>query len=115
MSLDRNDVIAVYDRLLADHPHLTRKGKATAFTAINGNMFSFVGPDSEMCIRLSERDIEVYGQSHDARPVIRYNSVMKGYVAIPRELLEDKAGLADWFAKSVAFAQTLKPKATRKS
>ncbi len=114
MGFDRDTVVAVYDRLLARHPDLTRKGKATAYTAMNGNMFSFVGPDGEMCIRLSKEDIAAYGGDWDNAPVIRHNSVMNGYVAVSQALLDDEARLAGWFDRSVAFARTLKPKPTRK-
>ncbi len=112
--MDRDTVIAIYDRLIAVHDGLTRKGKANAYTAMNGNMFSFVGPDAEMCIRLSKDDIAAYGEVYANDPVIRYNSVMNGYVAVPDALLNDEPTLAEWFAKSVGFAQTLKPKPTKK-
>lgn len=112
--MDRDAVIAIYNRLIAAHEGLARKGKANAYTAMNGNMFSFVGPDGEMCIRLSKDDIAAYGVDYSNDPVIRYNSVMNGYVAVPVVLLHDEAALAGWFAKSVAFAGTLKPKPTKK-
>ncbi len=112
--MDRDAVIAIYDRLIAQHDGLVRKGKASAYTAMNGNMFSFVGPDGEMCIRLSKEGIAAYGADYPNDPVIRYNSVMNGYVAVPEALLRDEATLADWFAKSVIFAGTLKPKSTKK-
>jgi hypothetical protein len=114
MNFDRDTVIAMYDRILAAHPQLERKGKASAYTAMNGNMFSFVGPDGEMCIRLSKDDIAAFGAEYDASPVIRYNSVMNGYVAVSQELLDNEDALGAWFAKSVTFAATLKPKPTKK-
>ncbi len=40
---------------------------------------------------------------------------MKGYVAVPPALLADGEALAVWFAKSVAFAGTLKAKPLKKS
>lgn len=114
MSFDRSAVIAIYDRLLAGHPDLVRKGKTTAYTAVNGNMFSFVGPDGQMCLRLSKDDIVTFGAEWDASPVIRHNATMKGYVAVSPSLLAKEAELATWFARSVAFAQTLKAKPTTK-
>lgn len=112
--MDRDAVIAIYDRLISPYPDLTRKGKATAYTAVNGNMFSFVGPDGEVCIRLSKPDIADFGIDYANDPVIRYNSVMQGYVAVPENLLENEIALAEWFAKSVAFARDLKPKPSKK-
>ena len=114
MSFDRPIVIAIYDRLLAAHPDLIRKGKTTAYTALNGNMFSFVGPDGEMCLRLSQDDIAAFGMDWDASPVIRHKSIMNGYVAVSQSLLDDEATLAQWFAQSVRFAEGLKPKPTKK-
>lgn len=111
--MDRVSVLAVYDRLIAANG-LTRKGKATAYTSMNGNMFSFVGPDGELCFRLSKDDIAAFGEGHSNAPVIRHNSVMKDYVAVSAALLRDEAELAGWFAKSVQFARGLKPKPTRK-
>lgn len=112
MTTARPFVISVYDRLIAAHPDLQRKGKTTAYTAINGNMFSFVGPDGEMCLRLSPEDTAVFGETWDIAPVIRYKSVMRGYVAVSAALLRDEATLAQWFAKAVSHARTLKPKPT---
>ncbi|MEY1556618.1 hypothetical protein AB3Y40_13380 [Yoonia sp. R2331] len=112
--MDRDTVIAIYDRLIAAHPDLVRKGKTSAYTAMNGNMFSFVGPDCEMCLRMSKDDIADYGADWDASPVIRHNAVMNGYVAVSDALLADEVALAAWFSRSVAFAGTLKPKPTKK-
>jgi hypothetical protein len=112
--MDRDAVIAIYDRLIAKHEGLVRKGKANAYTAANGNMFSFVGPDAELCIRLSKDDIAAYGVDYANDPVIRYNSVMQGYVAVPEDLLMAEDTLSTWFAKSVGFANDLRPKLTKK-
>ncbi len=77
-------------------------------------MFSFVGPDAEMCIRLSQKDIAAYGDNNPNDPVIRYGSVMNGYVGIPDAPLLDEPQLVEWFAKSVGFDRGLKPKPTKK-
>jgi hypothetical protein len=112
--MKRDEVIAIYDGLIAGHPDLARKGKATAYTSMNGNMFSFVGPDAELCLRLSSDDIAAFGQVYDASPVVRYNSVMRGYVAVSQALLLNEAELSGWFSRAVAFARTLKPKPTKR-
>jgi hypothetical protein len=71
MGMGRAAVVETYDRLIAAHDGLVRKGEASAYTALNGNMFSFVGPDGEMCIRLSKADIDAYGTVYSNAPVIR--------------------------------------------
>ena len=112
--MTREDVLTIYDGLIAGHSDLRRKGKANAYTALNGNMFSFVGPDAELCIRLSKEDIARYGINFDASPVIRYGSVMNGYVAVSEALLRDPDELSLWFDRSVEFARALPVKATTK-
>ena len=93
--MDHKDVIAIYDRLIAQHDGVERKGKANAYTAVNGNMFSFVGPDAEMCLRLSKENVALFGETHDASNVIRHNAVMRGYVAVSDDLLANEAELSE--------------------
>lgn len=112
--MDHREVIAIYDRLIAQHDEVERKGKANAYTAINGNMFSFVGPDAEMCLRLSKENVALFGAEHDASPVIRHNAVMRGYVAVSKGLLRDEEELSLWFSRAVSDARALPAKPTKK-
>lgn len=109
-----SDILDRYAELVAPHAGIEIKGKANRYTAINGNMFSFVGPDGELCFRVDPRERAEFGASFDAAPVIRYNAVMKDYVAVGSDLLADRAALAHWFGRSVTYARGLKPKPTRK-
>ena len=106
------DAIAAYERLVATQPGIERKGAKLPYTSMNGNMFSFLGEDGALALRLSAVDratfIEVYGtRLHEA-----HGAVMKEYVTVPAALLADTSTLAPWFAASVAYANTLKPKPT---
>ena len=112
--MDRDALIALYDRLIAPHEGIVRKGKATAYTAVNGNMFSFVDPEGGFCIRLSEADRTDWAKDWPDDPVLQYGSVMRGYVAVPEALLADEGALAGWFSRSVQGARALKPKPTRR-
>ena len=113
--MTRDDVIEIYDRLIAAHPDLKRKGAKSAYTALNGNMFSFVDAAGLLAIRLSKEDKADYNATHDPDPVIQYNATMNGYVKVTPALLANEAALADWFAKSVDFGRNLPPKPTRKT
>lgn len=113
MTKNRDEIIAIYDRLIAAFPTLKRKGKATAYTAINGNMFTFVDAGG-MNLRISKEDIVEYGRAYSADPVVRHNRVMNGYIAVSNELLSDEVELKQWFARAVTFAETLKSKPVKK-
>lgn len=90
------------------------KGAKNPYTSRNGHMFSFLGPDGTMALRMSEDDREEFLASFESGPVIQYGSVMRGYVSIPAELLEKTDELRSWFDKSHDWIGTLEPKATKK-
>lgn len=103
-----------YEALIAALPGIERKGKKNPYTAINGNMFSFLASDGTICIRLSDADRKVFAETYDALPVVQYGAVMKGYVAVPDALLADPHGLSTYSEKSVTYARSLKPKPAKR-
>jgi hypothetical protein len=54
--MDRKPVseeqIEAYDRLLATHPDIERKGKNLLYTSVNGHMFTLFSTDAKLGIRL---------------------------------------------------------------
>jgi hypothetical protein len=112
--MERREKLAKYHDLVAGFEDLAIKGKASAYTALNGNMFSFLSPDGLWAFRLSDQDRKAYESAFGPSEVIQYNSVMRGYVEIRDALAEDADALKDWFARSLANARTLKPKPTKK-
>jgi len=110
----RDDVLKIYDRLIAGTTGFERKGKTTPYTSINGNMCSFVDPDGQLCLRFSDRDLAAFQERFAAPPVLQYGRVMKGYAAVPEALLNDEPALAGWFERMVANARALKPKPTKR-
>lgn len=85
------------------------RGARSPYTSRNGHMFSFLDRDGTMALRLSDRLREEFGTRYPTEPVIRYGSVMRGYVSVPCEL-EDVGALADWFDRSFEWIGTLDPK-----
>ncbi len=114
MPIDREAVLEIYDRLIAAHAGLSRKGAKMPYTAMNGNMFTFVDPDGVMALRFSDADLDAFRAAFDVGEVRQYGAVMRGYAPVPEALFADPAALAAWFARSVANAKTLKPKPTKK-
>ena len=89
------------------------KGAKNPYTSRNGHMFSFLDADGSMALRLSDELGEEFLGTYDSGPVISYGSVMRGYVSVPDELLQDTAKLVAWFDKAYEWIGTLKPKPTK--
>lgn len=92
---------------------LTVKGK-TGYTSLNGHMFSFVGKDGTVAIRLSPEDKKAYELEHKTGDVIQYNAVMRGYVPISEDQLRDTEFCSELLSKSRDYIATLKPKPSKK-
>ncbi|MGI9657564.1 MAG: hypothetical protein ACR2OD_01550 [Gaiellaceae bacterium] len=90
------------------------KGAKNPYTSRNGHMFSFLDVDGCMALRLSEELGGEFLDRYDSGPVIQYGSVMRGYVSVPGDLLENTAEIREWFDKSYDWIGTLKPKPTKK-
>lgn len=107
--------VALYEKLLAGHPEIERKGADNPYTALNGNMFSLLlSPEGRMALRLPEGEREKFVKKYKTKLFEAYGAVMKEYVAVPDALLKKTKELAKYFDVSYAYAQTLKPKATKK-
>ncbi len=103
-----------YEALVATHPDVDRKGAKNPYTSRNGHMFSFLGPDGTMALRLPDDRYEAFLSTYESGPVESYGAGMKGYVAVPDDLLADTEALKPWFDASHEWIGTLKPKPTRK-
>ena len=86
------------------------KGAKNPYTSRNGHMFSFLDPDGQMAIRLSDELADDFLSTYESGPVVQYGSVMRGYVSIPDDLLTDTDELVSWFEKSYEWIGTLEPK-----
>jgi hypothetical protein len=90
------------------------KGAKNPYTSCNGHMFSFLDPEGNTALRLSDEMREEFLAVYDSGPVMQYGSVMRGYLAVPDELLRNTDELAAWFRRSYDWIGTLEPKPTRK-
>ncbi len=111
------DRLELYRRLLESVPGVAEKSNfGSAYTAVNGNMYSMISKHGVVGIRLPEPDrsafIEKYGsdlfRGDPAWPPA------KEYVAVPDEVLDRTDELAPYLERSLAYALTLKPKATKR-
>lgn len=90
------------------------KGAKNPYTSRNGHMYSFLGVDGAMALRLSDELADDFVSTHESGPVIQYGSVMRGYVSVPDDLLSAPNALGPWFGKACEWIGTLEPKATTK-
>lgn len=109
------DKLALYRQLIDTHPDIELKGgKKLPYTSINGHMYTQLTKAGKVGLRLGKAEFDAFIAKYDAQPLRNYGAVMKGYVEVPDELLEDTEQLKPYLAMSYEYAQTLKPKPTKK-
>ena len=113
-NLQSPETIALYDKLIATHPEIERKGAANPYTSLNGNMFTMLSPSGVMALRLPEDEREKFLKKHNGKLFEAYGVVMKEYVAVPDALLCNTKMLQKYLGLSYEYAKTLKPKPTTK-
>ncbi|MEO1257344.1 MAG: hypothetical protein AAFZ15_01055 [Bacteroidota bacterium] len=106
--------IAAYDRLLATHSQIERKGKNMLYTSVNGHMFTVFSTDAKLGIRLSKEDRQAFLEKYGTTLLASYGAVMREYVTVPDDLLENTEELSPYLAKSYDYVTSLKPKPTTK-
>jgi len=106
--------LAAYRRLLANFPDVELKGATIPYTAINGNMFSYLHPDGAMALRLAPADREAFLATYGTTLFHAYGIIQKEYVTVPVGLFDDTDQLRPHFQASFDYVRTLKPKATKK-
>src|SRR6202790_291965 len=109
-NLQSAGTIALYDKLIATHPEIERKGAANPYTSLNGNMFTMLSPSGVMALRLPEDEREKFLKKHKTKLFEAYGAVMKEYVAVPDELLRNTKVLHKYLGLSYEYAKILKPK-----
>ena len=114
-NLQSPQTIALYDKLIATHPAIDRKGAANPYPAINGNMFTMLSPSGVLALRLPEDERDKFIAKHKTKLFEAYGAVMKEYAAVPEALLANTKVMEKYLAISFEYAKTLKPKATTKT
>jgi hypothetical protein len=106
--------VDLYDKLIAIHPEIERKGAANPYTSLNGHMFTLLHDSRRLAIRLPEDQREEFLKKHTTTLFEAYGAIMKEYVAVPDTLLKNTKELQKYLELSYAYVKTLKPKATKK-
>ncbi len=91
------------------------KGATMPYTSVNGNMYSFLDKRGVMAIRLGSNDCETFLSEFAAKPYVHETgTVLREYVTAPASLLNDPNKAAAWLGKGFSYANTLKPKPSKK-
>ena len=108
------ELLSLYDELIATIPELARKGKMNPYTSLNGHMFSFLDKEGKLSIRLSTEEQAAFIKKHKAELSIQHGAVMRGYVVVPDKLMRKVKELSAYFKLSYDFTASLKPKPSKK-
>lgn len=105
----------LYSQLVASVPGVEMKGATMPYTAIHGNMYSMISSSGEVALRLPSPEREAFLAKYKTRLQTEHGIVREEYVLVPATLLAKSREIAPYFALSVTYARTLKPKPTTKS
>ena len=105
--------LELYDKVVELHPNIERKGKTMPYTSFNGHMFSIMDKEGNLGLRLSKSDRKEFIQNFNSKLMIQYGVVMKEYVVITQNLLENTAKLFKFLQMSFEYVSELKPKPTK--
>jgi hypothetical protein len=79
--------LSLYERLIATHPQITRKGAAYAYTSHNGHMFPLLSPWGVLGLRLPKGERDDFLKKFGTVLFESHGAVMKEYVTVPPILL----------------------------
>lgn len=113
-NLPPEDKIELYDQLIATNPEIERKGVSNPYTSENGYMFTHLSKTGSMGLRLSKDDREAFLEKYNTSLYESYGAIMKEFVTVPGELLENTGDLKPYLELSYAYTKSLKPKSTKK-
>jgi TfoX/Sxy family transcriptional regulator of competence genes len=106
--------LELYEKLIATHPEIERKGVSMPYTSVNGHMFSHLSKDGSLGIRLPKDVREAFLEIHSTTLFVQHGAVMKEYVTVPDELLSQTEILKKYLEISYDYVKSLKPKPTKK-
>lgn len=102
--------LEIYDRLVSQCPRFERKGKTMPYTSANGHMFSLMNKSGELGIRFSKEVQEGYMKTMPTTLFKSYGAIMRGYILIPDDVLQDDERMITLLNESYEYVMTLPPK-----
>jgi hypothetical protein len=102
--------LELYDKLLATHPEIDRKGDVHPYTSLNGHMFTYLDQTGTLGLRLPKEEVEAFLKKYKTTLFESYGVVKKDYVTVPDSLLKNTKELKQYLNLSFEHVKTLKPK-----
>jgi len=112
--LNRDEKIAIYNKLVATHADAVRKGATIPYTSLNGHMYSMLTKGDDVALRLPEEARQPFLDKHKTKLVEQYGVVQKEYVVVPDTLLKKPKELQRYFDMSYKYVSGMKPKVSKK-
>jgi hypothetical protein len=105
--------VLLYQRLLDSVDGVdTKSNFGSAYTAVNGNMYTMISKHGVVGIRLPEPDRSAFLDKYSTE-LFRGDPAWppaKEFVAVPEDLLADTMTLIPYLEASLRYVRTLKPK-----
>ena len=102
--------LAHYGQLVESCDGFDRKGKTMPYTSANGHMFSFLNKNGDLGFRFSKEIQEKYIKEWNSSHVVSHGAIMKGYVLVTNEMMNDLDKLKEYLLESCEYVKTLAPK-----
>jgi hypothetical protein len=105
--------LALYEKLLATHPEIERKGDTNPYTSLNGHMFTHLAPPGTLAIRLGPDDVAAFLKKYKTTLFETYGVVKKDWVVVPEALLKKTSELRPYLERSLQYVRSVKPKPSK--
>lgn len=102
--------LELYEKLLATHPEIDRKGAVHPYTSVNGHMYTYLDQTGTLGLRLPKDELEVFLKKYETTLFESYGVVKKDYVRVPDSLLKKTGELKKYLFASYEYTKTLRPK-----
>ena len=102
--------LELYEKLLATHPEIDRKGAVHPYTSVNGHMFSYLDQAGTLGLRLPKEELEAFLKKYETTLFETYGVVKKDWATVPDSLLKKTKELKKYLEVSYEYTRTLKPK-----
>jgi TfoX/Sxy family transcriptional regulator of competence genes len=106
------DVLDIYDRLIATLPQVQRRGATMPYTSLNGHMFSFLTPEGHLALRLPSSERQAFLAKYHTSLCEQHGKVLEEYAEVPDSLFRNVDELVQHFRTSYTHVNSLKPKPT---
>ena len=104
-------LVDLFDEVVPDEPNLERRQMFSYPAAfVNGNMCMGLHQE-DFVVRLSSEDRDEIKGNHGATAFEPMEGrVMREYVSLPTDILDDEDQMADWITRSFTFVSAMPPK-----